>query len=338
MKPLREQALMGFRTKRQFIRWIVAIAMVVGALDGSPALAADPAKGAMKQVSQALKDVRGVEAEIVWVETVRERPREGRGKIYVSFDGWVRAEVGGESRRVVLFVPPYLYEHRVQDKRVEIYNVLTNPHRLGQYILLGFVPAGTAMKKKYEVSLIPNAILDGNPTTSFLLGPKDDEVSSAIARIGDRSGRPLRERHRSQRSGHVAVPAVLARGYDRGQDGLIRRRREGDKRMRALTVRTIALVLALGIAASAPAAAGSWAVSSGAVVIDVPVDASTVVHVRQLVRPAGPWPPAAAAISPDYQKSGGFGEWWRSASKTTRGWAIAGAVIGGAIIVFALNE
>ncbi len=54
---------------------------------------------------------------------------------------------------------------------------------LGQYILLGFVPNGKAMKKSFNVELVKNSTLDGSPVLSFLMTPKAEEVARAIARI-----------------------------------------------------------------------------------------------------------------------------------------------------------
>ena len=113
----------------------------------------------------------------------------------MSFVGQLRVEVEGDDPRTMLFSPPYLYIHRASDETVDFYDVTSNPHRLGQYVLLGFVPAGSAMKKRYKVELVSNAKLDDRPVLSFLLTPKDKEVARAIARIqlwvDPESGLPL---------------------------------------------------------------------------------------------------------------------------------------------------
>jgi outer membrane lipoprotein-sorting protein len=156
---------------------------------------ADETGAALKRISKSLKGIRGIVAKVEYSEIVDKRAIEGRGKLYVEFLGQVRVEVGGDDPRTVLFTPPYLYIHRDSDQVVDFYDVTSNPHRLGQYILLGFVPAGSAMKKRYRVELVPNAKLDDRPVTSFLLTPKDEEAASAIARIqlwvDPESGLPL---------------------------------------------------------------------------------------------------------------------------------------------------
>jgi outer membrane lipoprotein-sorting protein len=153
---------------------------------------------ALKQVSKATKDVLGIVAEVEYSEIVGKRSIDGSGKLYVNFAGLVRAEIGGDNPRTVLFSPPYLYVHRKEDEVVDFYDVTSNPHRLGQYILLGFVPAGNAMKKRFNVELVETGTLDGSPVLNFLMTPKLKEVARAIARIqlwvDPENGLPLQQK------------------------------------------------------------------------------------------------------------------------------------------------
>jgi outer membrane lipoprotein-sorting protein len=168
------------------IRWIGCL--VVGILGAGVSVAGDAAavNAALKQISKATKGVRGIVAEVEYTEVVGKRPINGSGKLYVHFAGFVRVEVGGDEPRTVLFSPPFLYIHRHADRVVEIYDVTSNPHRLGQYVMLGFVPAGSALKKRFDVRLVENGTLEGKPVLNFLITPKRKEsaaVAGAIARI-----------------------------------------------------------------------------------------------------------------------------------------------------------
>ncbi len=160
--------------------WMVVGFLVAGASAGGDSRSVG---AALKQVSKATKGVRGIVAEVEYTETVGKRTINGSGKLYVSFDGLVRAEVGGDAPRTLIFTPPYLYIHRQAENTVEIYDVTFNPHLLGQYLLLGVVPNGKAMKKSFRVELVKHSTLDGSPVLSFLMTPKWEEAARAIARI-----------------------------------------------------------------------------------------------------------------------------------------------------------
>ena len=88
--------------------------LVIGVLAAGVSAAGDSGSvgAALKQVSKATKGVRGIVAEVEYTETVGKRTINGSGKLYVSFDGSVRAEVGGDAPRTLIFTPPYLYIHR----------------------------------------------------------------------------------------------------------------------------------------------------------------------------------------------------------------------------------
>ncbi len=141
---------------------------------------------ALKQVTQALGDVRGVVADVEYAEIVDQRPIHGTGKLYVSSLGYMRAEIGGDEPRTVLFHPPRLYVYRPADRVVEIDDLTENADRLAQYLMLGFVPAGRALTKGYDVQLVDNAELEGKPVVHFLITPKAKKAKAAaraIARI-----------------------------------------------------------------------------------------------------------------------------------------------------------
>jgi outer membrane lipoprotein-sorting protein len=168
------------------IHWICCL--LVGVLGAGVSAAGDSAaaNAALKQVSKATKGVRGIVAEVEYSEIVSKRPINGSGKLYVHFAGFLRVEIAGDEPRTVLFSPPYLYIHRHAERTVEISDVTSNPHRLGQYLLLGFVPSGKELKQRFDVELVENSTLDGNPVLNFLITPRPKrarEAARAIARI-----------------------------------------------------------------------------------------------------------------------------------------------------------
>ena len=51
---------------------------------------------------------------------------------------------------------------------------------LVQYLLVGFEPSGSALKKQYEVKLIREDDLDGRGALQFTLVPKSQEVAEIV--------------------------------------------------------------------------------------------------------------------------------------------------------------
>ena len=164
-----------------------AIWVVVGLLAGAAAAgSSDEAKTALKQVTKATKGLRGVVADVEYSQILGKRSINGKGKLYAHFAGILRVEIGGDEPQSVLFSPPFLYIHRHADEIVEVYDVTSNPNRLGQYLMLGFVPNGNALKERFVVELVEDSTLDGEPVMNFLLTPhpkKAAAAAEAIARI-----------------------------------------------------------------------------------------------------------------------------------------------------------
>ncbi len=163
--------------------WVLCAVLCAHVSAGEDATALN---AALKQVTKALGDVRGVVADVEYNEVVERRPIHGTGKLYVDFRGYMRAEIGGDEPRTVLFHPPNLYVYRPSRQSVEVDDVTTNPDRLAQYLVVGFAPAGSAMKKGYDVQLVGNATLDDRPVLNFVLTPnakKAKEAARAVARI-----------------------------------------------------------------------------------------------------------------------------------------------------------
>ena len=162
------------------ISCVVVALLAVGANSSTGPKAVD---AALKKVSKATKGLIGLVAEVEYSEIITKQPINGSGKLYVHFGGLMRAEVGGDAPQEMILFPPYLYVHKINAGTVEIYNVMANPGMLGQYLLLGFIPAGKAMKKEFDVQLVENATLDGKPVLNFLIVPKSKDLTRSVARI-----------------------------------------------------------------------------------------------------------------------------------------------------------
>jgi outer membrane lipoprotein-sorting protein len=160
--------------------WIMVSVLAAGASAGGDSGAVN---AALKQVSKATKGLRGVVAEVEWDEIIGKRSINGSGTLYVNFAGVIRVDIEGDTPTTVIFSPPFLHIHRKTDQVVEIYDVTSNPHRLGQYLMLGFVPSGSALKKRFNVQLVEDAELDGRAVLNFLMTPKSKDTARAIARI-----------------------------------------------------------------------------------------------------------------------------------------------------------
>jgi len=143
----------------------------------------DSVDAALKKLTKATKGIRGVVTEVQYAEVVEQSPYDGSGKLYVDLNGSMRVEIEGDTSLTMLFLPPYLYTYREVDMTVEINDVTDNPHMLGQYLLLGFAPAGKEMKKEFTVELAPDGMLDDQPALHFVILPKSEAGKRAIARI-----------------------------------------------------------------------------------------------------------------------------------------------------------
>jgi outer membrane lipoprotein-sorting protein len=164
----------------RWIGWLMAALLVTGTGAGGDS---KQVNAALKRVSKALKGLSGVVAEVEYSDFIADRAIDGTGKLYVSFAGVVRADIGGDVPRTLLFNPPQLYIYRKDDHVVDVYDVTSNPDRLGQYVMLGFVPSGSALKAQYDVRLAGDNTLDGKPVLSFLITPKFTQAARAVKRI-----------------------------------------------------------------------------------------------------------------------------------------------------------
>jgi outer membrane lipoprotein-sorting protein len=140
-------------------------------------------KKALKQMDRAVKQRAGVSGTIEYEELYRSRTVSGSGEIHVRFDGKVRAEIGGSSPRTFLLKPPYLQIYHPVNETVEVMTPGTNPDMLAQYALLGFAPAGSAIKRDYDMTLFEQTVRDGRTLLVFDLKPKDKRARDIVTKI-----------------------------------------------------------------------------------------------------------------------------------------------------------
>ena len=140
-------------------------------------------KDALKQVDRAVKNLRGLTADVRWEERIESDKIEGQGKVWIDLDGRFRGEVEGSSPRTILVLPGTVHVYRPADGTAEAVATATSPDRIVQYALVGFAPAGSALKKDYEVTLVREDDLDGRKVLLFTLVPKAEAVRAAVPNL-----------------------------------------------------------------------------------------------------------------------------------------------------------
>lgn len=141
-------------------------------------------KKALKQMDRATAEAGGITAEIEYEELYRSRTVSGSGTIQVRFDGRVRADIGGSSPRTFLVSQGYLHLYNPVDEAVEVFLMAANPDMLAQYALIGFQPAGSQLKKQYELTVIEETTLpDGRNALLLDLKPKSKQVAGIVTKI-----------------------------------------------------------------------------------------------------------------------------------------------------------
>lgn len=157
-----------------------AVALVQGESDKEVAWTT---KSALKEMDKVLKGVRGLKARVHWDELVCSQKYAGSGEFYVHLSGRVRADLGSSTPRTIIVTPPFLYIYKPIEKIAERYYLPTRPDLVGQYALVGFNPAGSALKKEYKVTFLRSEELDGHDTVVFNLQPKSKEAAAAVSAI-----------------------------------------------------------------------------------------------------------------------------------------------------------
>ncbi len=161
----------------------IACASVCTAVGAAEPEAPWTLKDALKQIDRAMKDLRGLTADVQWEERIESDKVEAQGKVWIGLDGRFRGEVAGSNPRTILLVPGTLQVYRPLDGTAEVSSPAANPNRLVQYALVGFAPAGSALKKDYEVSLIREDDLAGQKTLLFTLVPKSEPIKAAVPNL-----------------------------------------------------------------------------------------------------------------------------------------------------------
>jgi len=138
----------------------------------------------LKQVDKVAKGVKGITADVtlVAVEAGEEKTNES-GAAFVSLDGKMRIELTGDDPTTILCTPSDLYIHQPSKMTVREFKLQKHPERVEQYTLLGFSPAGTALKKDFLMTVIEEGSLDGSKFVLLELTPTEDDLRSVVSKI-----------------------------------------------------------------------------------------------------------------------------------------------------------
>lgn len=154
---------------------------------GPGALAADDTiwslKKALKQMDKAAKDAGPLRADVHYMTTDPAAAINGQGTMFFRGDGSARVDIPGDNPAIAYWLYAYLVVYNLNLKRLTTVNFYTNPQVLAQYAMIGFTPAGSAIKKSYDISLKRDEILDDEPVLFLVLIPKDKELKKTIAMI-----------------------------------------------------------------------------------------------------------------------------------------------------------
>ena len=140
-------------------------------------------KSALKQMDKAAKAAGPLRADVHYMTTDPAAAVKGHGTIYFSGDGSARVDIPGENPAIAYWLYAYLVVYDLNNKRLTTTNFYINPQVLAQYALVGFSPAGSALKKSYTVSLKGDEMLEDEHVLFFVLVPKDKELKKTIAMI-----------------------------------------------------------------------------------------------------------------------------------------------------------
>lgn len=165
----------------------ISMMILAGALLSAPAsVVAQESwdlKSALKQIDKATKKVGRVTADVSWSEKLENGSVEGEGTFVADLAGMIRAEVAGNSPRTVLLVPPLLHIYRPYKKLAETYYLGDHPELLVQYVLLGFSPRGSGLKKDYHVKLIREDRVGDRAALLFTLDPKNKQLKEILSAV-----------------------------------------------------------------------------------------------------------------------------------------------------------
>jgi outer membrane lipoprotein-sorting protein len=140
-------------------------------------------KKALKEMDKAAKNAGPLRADVHYVTTDPAAEFKGQGTIYFSGDGSARADIPGDDPAIAYWLYAYFVVYDLNKKRLTTTNFYLNPQVLAQYAMVGFSPAGSDMKKSFDVSLRRDEILDDEPVLFFVLVPKDKELKKTLSMI-----------------------------------------------------------------------------------------------------------------------------------------------------------
>jgi outer membrane lipoprotein-sorting protein len=139
------------------------------------------AKSVMKQVDKATKNAKWITGVVQWNEFLASAINvDGAGEVWVDLGGRLRAEVKGSNPRTVLISPGYVQLYKPLEEVTEVYGSFAQPDLLVQYVMLGFHPRGSDLKRDYKVALVKREQIDDRETFLLELTPKDKIVAEAF--------------------------------------------------------------------------------------------------------------------------------------------------------------
>jgi len=154
---------------------------------GPGALAADDTiwnlKKALKQMDKAAKNAGPMRVDVHYMTTDPAAAIKGQGTMFFSGDGSARADIPGDNPAIAYWLYAYFVGYNINQKKQTTINFYLNPQVLAQYVMIGFSPAGSAMKKSYDISFKRDEMLDDETVLFFVLTPKDKELQKTIAMI-----------------------------------------------------------------------------------------------------------------------------------------------------------
>ena len=140
-------------------------------------------KKALKQMDKAAKNAGPLRADVHYMTTDPAAAFKGQGTMFFRGDGSARVDIPGDNPAIAYWLYAYFVVYDMNRQSLTTTNFYINPQVLPQYAMIGFSPAGSAMKKSYDIALERDEILDDEPVLFFVLIPKDKELKKTIAMI-----------------------------------------------------------------------------------------------------------------------------------------------------------
>ena len=155
------------------------------ALFAQTTLAAADLPTVLSKMNAAAAPFQGMTAKIRWVKytkLVDDTDAE-------SGDLWVKRDDKGQVQLRIAFTEPVRKQIRVEKTSAELFNETINQieeydlkargNELYEGLLLGFGVSGDELKKRYDIKIVAEEPIDGQPTVKLDLTPKDAEDRAA---------------------------------------------------------------------------------------------------------------------------------------------------------------